>query len=112
MSGRLLFLLLSSPGVLGRCFIAPDADGHVTVPNGVQRLEEKAFKSCKTLVSITLPDGLTSLGDLAFYECTAIDYSDTLDDYVEGPVAATSAATGCAAVCWRYASEGPSSRPL
>ena len=44
---------------------------------------------------------------------TTIDYSDTLDDYVEGPpVAATSAATGSAAVRWRYASEGPSPRPL
>ena len=38
MSGRLLFLLLSCPGVLGGCLYTPDADGHVTVPDGVEQL--------------------------------------------------------------------------
>ena len=52
MSGRLVFLLLSSPGVLGGCFYEPDANGHVTVPDGVEQLENAAFEGCSALVSI------------------------------------------------------------
>ena len=79
MSGRLLFLLLSSPGVLGFCLYTPDANGHVTVPDGVERLEDYAFYECTSLVSITLPDSLTSLGDGAFEACTSLA-SATLPD--------------------------------
>jgi len=79
MSGRLLFLLLSFPGVLGGCLYTPDANGHVTVPDGVERLEDRAFIRCTSLVSITLPDSLTSLGDGAFEACTSLA-SATLPD--------------------------------
>ena len=72
MSRRLLFLLLSCPGVLGGCFIVPDATGHVTVPDDVTSLETDAFKGCDALVSITLPDSLTSLGEGAFHECSSL----------------------------------------
>ena len=79
MSGRLLVLLLSSPGVLGGCLYTPDANGHVTVPDGVEQLDGWAFESCTALVSITLPDGLTSIGDYVFYQCTSLA-SVTLPD--------------------------------
>ena len=46
MYGRLLFLLLSSPGVLGGCLYEPDENGHVTVPEGVTSLGNNAFKIC------------------------------------------------------------------
>ena len=71
MSGRFFFLLLNSPGVLGDCSYVPNATGHVTVPNGVTSLGDRAFDGCTALVSIALPDGLTSLGDYAFYRTAA-----------------------------------------
>jgi len=46
----LLFLLLGTPGVLGGCLYTPDANGHVTVPDGVERLEDSAFYYCTSLV--------------------------------------------------------------
>ena len=55
----------SSPGVLGGCLYTPDVNGHVTVRDGVERIESSAFEGCTSLASITLPDGLTSLGDFA-----------------------------------------------
>jgi len=79
MSGRLLFLLLSCPGVLGSCLYTPDANGHVAVPDGVERLEDGAFYQCKSLVSITLPDSLTSLGNEVFQFCASL-VSVTLPD--------------------------------
>ena len=72
MYGRLLFLLLSCPGVLGGCLYTPDANGHVTVPDGVEQLEDSAFYDCTSLVSIALPSGLTSIGYRAFYGCTSL----------------------------------------
>ena len=68
-------------GPMGGCLYEPDRNGHVTVPNGVERVEDGAFRSCTALVSITLPDNLISLGDYAFYGCSSL-VSITLPDTV------------------------------
>ena len=47
-----------------------DAQGHVTVPEGVTRVGDGAFYKRTSLASITLPDGLTSIGAHAFYGCS------------------------------------------
>ena len=74
MSKRLLFLLLSSPCVLGGCAYEPDANGYLPWPfaDGLKRLPSRAFEGCATLRSITLPDSLTSLGDHAFKGCSSL----------------------------------------
>ena len=54
MSGRLLFLLLSTPGVLGRCAYTPDANGHVTVPDGVVELGAYAFDGCTSITTVAV----------------------------------------------------------
>jgi len=99
----LLLLLLSSPGVLGGCSYTPDANGHVTVPDGVERLEDGAFNGCWSLVSITLPDSLASIGNAAFYVCTSL-VSITLPDGLTS--LGSSAFRGCQSLALVYVPTG------
>lgn len=43
---------------------------HIVVPNGVERIEEKAFMGCNRTQSIKLPSSLISIGNSAFEGCT------------------------------------------
>lgn len=42
---------------------------HVTVPNGVTRIDEQAFFTGEDIESVVLPDGLISIGGCAFANC-------------------------------------------
>ncbi|MCR4644798.1 MAG: leucine-rich repeat domain-containing protein [Oscillospiraceae bacterium] len=44
----------------------------VTIPDGVRKIERRAFRGCKQLLSVTIPEGVTTIGDLAFEECTGL----------------------------------------
>ena len=48
------------------------SDGHVTIPNTVIKIGEKAFSECSSLKSITIPNSVTGIGDSAFYNCTSL----------------------------------------
>ena len=48
------------------------SDGHVTIPNTVIKIGEKAFLGCSSLKSITIPNSVTGIGDEAFYNCTSL----------------------------------------
>ena len=45
------------------------AGGNVIIPNGVTRIDDRAFWGCIDLKSITIPDSVTSIGYGAFYGC-------------------------------------------
>lgn len=49
---------------IGTCYCR-----HVVIPNIVTRIEEKAFKNCDNIISVTIPDSVTSIGDWAFENC-------------------------------------------
>lgn len=51
-----------------------NAEGKVTVPQGVVCLWESAFYNCTKLEEIELPDGVTSVVGIAFYNCPAVVY--------------------------------------
>ena len=59
-------------GMAARCLYTPDANGHAVVPDGVTTIDDYAFSSCDSLVSIALPEGLISIGDWAFDGATSL----------------------------------------
>ncbi len=42
----------------------------ISLPEGLERIEDSAFQSCSSLEEITLPEGLESLGSSAFMNCS------------------------------------------
>ena len=46
----------------------------VTVPDGVTRIGENAFKGCDRLTSVELPSSVTHIGEMAFYGCESLKY--------------------------------------
>ena len=46
--------------------------GDVTIPTGVTRLEDEAFRGNSKLDSVTIPDGVTSIGVRAFAGCRTL----------------------------------------
>ena len=47
-------------------------NGHVTIPNTVIEIGEKAFLDCSSLKSITIPNSVTGIGDRAFSWCRSL----------------------------------------
>jgi len=41
----------------------------VTIQDGVETIEKKAFVFCKNLETVTIPDSVTTIGEGAFYSC-------------------------------------------
>ncbi|SHI52775.1 Fimbrillin-like [Bacteroides stercorirosoris] len=44
----------------------------ITLPKGMTRIENYAFRGCAALTSISLPEGVTSIGNSAFSGCAAL----------------------------------------
>ena len=57
-------------------------DTHITIPNGVIAIGERAFEYGTSLISITLPSTVTSIGSHAFFECCDLA-SITIPDSVK-----------------------------
>ncbi|MBP3558819.1 MAG: leucine-rich repeat domain-containing protein [Thermoguttaceae bacterium] len=47
--------------------------GEYVVPDGVEKIAERAFYECKALQAITLPDGLQTIAQEAFYKCCSLE---------------------------------------
>ncbi|MBE6693173.1 MAG: hypothetical protein E7589_00200 [Ruminococcaceae bacterium] len=43
------------------------------IPEGVEKIGERAFWGCLGLESITIPDGVASIGSYAFYNCISLE---------------------------------------
>ena len=65
-----------------RAFKSRDALTSITLPQGVERIGNEAFAWCKALTSIKLPQGVESIGDRAFALCETLT-SITLPQGVE-----------------------------
>lgn len=44
----------------------------ITIPASVTEIGNSAFNGCKSLASVTIPEGVTKIGDEAFSGCTAL----------------------------------------
>jgi len=54
---------------------------HVTLPEGLQQVGERAFYWCSSLTSVTFPEGLREVGENAFYWCrrlTSVTFAEGL----------------------------------
>lgn len=49
---------------------------HFEVPEGITKVGEGAFYSCKSLKSVVIPEGITTLGERCFYYCTGVEDFD------------------------------------
>ena len=64
-------LWLRPASVHGRnCMYQPDSEGHVTIPNSVTSIGDRAFYECTSLTSVTIPSSVTGIGDNAFHGCS------------------------------------------
>ena len=48
------------------------ASGNVTIPNSVERIQNKAFLGCNKITNITIPNSVTSIWKDAFYGCSGL----------------------------------------
>ena len=65
-------------GVLTK-YVGPGGD--VVVPDGVQKIGDRAFRWCNSLTSVTIPEGVISIGNNAFDSCKSLT-SITIPDSV------------------------------
>ena len=56
------------PGAFSECFYLKQ----VTIPEGVERIEELAFRNCQSLREIELPDSINYIGYSAFGDCESL----------------------------------------
>ena len=63
-------MLLSSDGTQVIAYWGENSE--VTIPEGVQSIEDWAFCDCTSLTSLTLPSSLQSIEDYAFYGCNSL----------------------------------------
>lgn len=47
---------------------------NIEIMDGVEKIKESAFKSCKNLKQIELPESITKIGQDAFRDCTGVSY--------------------------------------
>ena len=78
---RLQLLARALPVVRGGCFIQPDANGHVVVPEGTTSLPDSAFYQCYELKTIELPASLHTIGESGFSSCSWLEEGGEADLY-------------------------------
>lgn len=47
---------------------------YYVIPDSVTGIDNSAFKSCRSLITVEVPDGLTTVGDFAFEYCYQLTY--------------------------------------
>ena len=57
-------------------------DGTFIIPDGITKLEQKAFKDCESLVNIIIPSSIKNVGQLAFFGCKSL-VSITIPDGID-----------------------------
>ena len=56
--------------------------GSIAIPNGITKIDDRAFSSCTNLTSVSIPESVTSIGQCAFEKCvtlTDINIPDGID---------------------------------
>ncbi len=49
-----------------------DANGHAEIPEGTDKIPQRAFKECKTLKSVTIPASVSAIQTNAFEKCESL----------------------------------------
>ena len=70
----------------------------VTIPEGVTEIEKETFSYCKNLTSVTIPAGVTKIGESAFHCCTSLQSVTIPESVTEIGNSAFSGCTGLTSV--------------
>lgn len=71
-NGKQETVFIPNKGILTRCDverILPVGQTEFTIPYGITRIDNDAFRGYKDLIKICIPDSVTSIGDNAFANC-------------------------------------------
>lgn len=48
---------------------AKNASGHITIPEGIECIENAAFEDCESIIDVEIPDSVIKIGTWAFAGC-------------------------------------------
>jgi len=68
--------LLGAVSVHGDCWITPDFNGLVNIPDGTESIPERAFRLCDTLKAVNIPASVQNVGSYSF------SYNDNLETVI------------------------------
>lgn len=77
----------------------------VVLPKTVKKIEEKAFSGCKKLKNITFSENLEFVDDLAFEDCSSLEYAKFPEKAVSVWIG-TLAFVNCSQLKWVYVPKG------
>ena len=64
--------ILYNKGMTEIIYVPKNITGHITLPNTLTSIDDRAFYGCTSLTSVVIPDSVTSIGRSAFDGCTSL----------------------------------------
>jgi len=70
---QIFFVLLGAASVRGYCWITPNEDGVVNIPDGTEQIPESAFDRCDALKAVNIPASVYNVRTRAFSDTSNLE---------------------------------------
>jgi len=70
---HIFFVLLGAASVRGYCWITPNEDGVVNIPDGTEQIPESAFDRCDALKAVNIPASVYNVRTRAFEDTSNLE---------------------------------------